>query len=256
MSVPVDTIPAVDALGGDGGSDEQLVGRVRGGDPLAFAALYRIHVAGVRTAITHHVAGPEAIADAVQETFVRALERLSTLRQADHFRPWLLAIARHTAIDVRRLRDKTDWLPDEAARDRATDDAGPDTVAELAELAALVNERIAELPPRDAYALALVTHLSFSPAEVAATLGVTPGTAKVIVHRARRRLSDALALELMVRRRGAGCDDFAALFDAADMAGAARHVSRCAACRKLASTDVALFAFGPGPTAPARQPID
>ena len=38
---------------------------------------------------------PETVADLVQESFARALERLDSLREPQHFRAWVLQIARH-----------------------------------------------------------------------------------------------------------------------------------------------------------------
>jgi RNA polymerase sigma-70 factor (ECF subfamily) len=141
-------------------------------------------------------------------------------------------------------------MPDDDSCDRPAADDGPDALAELAELSQLVNGLVAGLSRRDATALALVTNLGFSPAEVASALGVSPGAAKVIVHRARRRLQDALTLELMVRRRGAGCDAFAALFDTGATREAGRHVRQCTACATAVSGDVELFA-APASTAQA-----
>ena len=46
---------------------------------------------------------------------------------------------------------------------------------------------LTKLSPRDASALRLAGR-GAAPAQIAAALGVTPGAAKVLVHRARRRL--------------------------------------------------------------------
>jgi RNA polymerase sigma-70 factor (ECF subfamily) len=45
-----------------------------------------------------------AAEDLVQDTFVKALERLPTLREAVTFGAWIMAIARHTATDHHRHR--------------------------------------------------------------------------------------------------------------------------------------------------------
>jgi len=69
----------------------------------------------------------------------------------------------------------------------------PESLAEGRELADRLRavwraSRVATLPQ-----VTMVTHLDFTPSQVADALGVTPGAAKVIVHRARRRLRNALA---------------------------------------------------------------
>src|SRR5205823_5369007 len=74
-------------------------------------------------------------------------------------------------------------------------------------------------------------------------LGVTRQTAKVIIHRARYRLRDALALELMVRRLQPGCAIFDALED--DVIAASRHVRTCPACEELVAAEIELYASEP-----------
>ena len=220
--------------------DGGLVRAVLAGDPDAFALLYQGHARAVAVAIRDNVHDPESVADVVQDVFVKALERLATLREPERFGPWLLSIARHAAVDHRRARTRGPVLVEQEV-DAASAGPGPDVLAELAELAELVNTCVAGLPARDATALTLVTQLGLGPADIAGPLGVTPGTAKVILHRARNRLRDALALEVLVRRRAGGCCEFGRLFEAADWVGAARHVRSCVACGEIAASEVALY---------------
>jgi RNA polymerase sigma factor (sigma-70 family) len=221
-------------------SDRVLVEAVLAGDMGAFATLYRAHVRAVTAAVRDNVHDPESIADVIQEVFLRALERLGTLRDLDRFGPWLLSIARHAAVDHRRLRGRSPIVDDFAVEPAATA-SGPDVVAELNELAALIRTCVGQLSTRDATALTLVTQLGFGPADIATALDVSPGAAKVILHRARRRLRDTLALELLVRRRGGGCAAFDAYFTAGDLIGAGRHVRACPSCGAVADSEVSLY---------------
>ena len=186
----------------------------------------------------------EAATDVVQETFARALASLDKLREPDRFRSWILSIARHTAIDDRRSRSRLAPLGDETAGALASDDRGPEEVAELGELAALLQVCVGDLTPRDATALYLVTHLGLSPAEVGKSLGISPGAAKVAVHRARQRLRDALALRLMVRQRGVSCSQFSELHDGGQVVQAARHLRQCPICDRAVNTEVHLYDAG------------
>jgi RNA polymerase sigma factor (sigma-70 family) len=234
-------------VGGEAGAstDRDLVERVRAGDTAAFASLYDAHVGAVRRAISDRVRDPDALADAAQDTFVRALQNLDSLRAPESFRPWLLAIARHVAVDHHRSGARVKPLDDEAAAALPAPDGGPDVTAELAELAHLVQGCMATLSPRDATAVALVTHLGLAPSEVAAALGVSLNSAKVIVHRARRRLRNALALELIVRRPVLACDALLALLDTDPLVGATRHVATCDTCLGAARGEVNLYHLGP-----------
>jgi RNA polymerase sigma-70 factor (ECF subfamily) len=224
-----------------GAGDAQLVELVRSGNPTAFAALYRAHAPAVYRVARERVAVAEAATDVVQETFARALASLDKLREPDRFRPWILSIARHAAIDDRRSRSRLTPLGDEGAGALPSDDRGPEEMAELAELAELLEVCVGDLSPRDATAVYLVTHLGLSPAEVGAALGISPGAAKVVVHRARRRLRDALALRLMVRHRGGSCPQFSELQDGGKVVQAARHLRQCPICDRAVSTEVHLY---------------
>jgi RNA polymerase sigma-70 factor (ECF subfamily) len=222
-------------------SDGELVERVRGGDASAFAVLYRAHAGAVRRAVSDKLRSRDTIDDAVQDTFARALQNLARLRSPERFRPWLLAIARHVAIDQQRAQSRERSLGDDAAASLPSPDRGPDEAAELAELARLVEGCVVTLSPRDATAVALVTHLGLTPAEVAVALGVSVGSAKVIVHRARRRLRNALALEFMVRSPQLGCDALRSLLDVDAFVAAARHLQRCPTCFGDARREVGLY---------------
>src|SRR4051812_33575585 len=221
--------------------DAALVYRVRNGDVDAFSELYRLHARAVLTAVRDNVHEADTAADVVQETFTRALARLHTLREPDRFRPWLLSIARHAAVDQRRYTTRVTALSDDDADALRSDDETPADHAELRDLAGLLEAGTATLPVRDATALSLVTHLGFGPAEVAAALGVKVGAAKVIVHRARRRLRDAIALHVLVRAKAEACAIFRSRCDADDMLGAARHLKTCHECVEAAEREVALY---------------
>ena len=44
--------------------------------------------------------------------------------------------------------------------------------------------------------------------DIAAALNLRPGATRVLLHRARRRLGDALRLQVLVNGHGSGCPDF------------------------------------------------
>jgi len=227
-------------------TESDLVGLALAGDTAAFADLYKANVGAVRRVVQAGIANTETAADVVQDVFVKALERLASLREPDRFRPWLLSIARNAVVDRHRSagRAPTSSLDEEWAAEPVETAASAEDLAELSELARLVAGCVAVLSQRDATAVSMVTHLGLGPAEVALALGVSRDTAKVIVHRARRRLRDALALELMVRRNGPGCPVFDAL-DTHDVLTTARHVRSCPACADLVDVEVSLYSSEP-----------
>lgn len=206
--------------------------RARAGDPEGTRALFDRYVQLVRTVVRDNVRNPEDHADCVQEVFARALEGLPKLQDPSRFRPWLLAIARHVAIDGRRRTSKDSARQaDQEADDLPTASRRPSVEIELRQLGHQVRGAVAALPPREATAVALATYLELSPAEIGTALGVSPGNAKVIVHRARRRLRNALTLQMM--QAGDGCEAFRAL-DREDLSLLGEHVADCEECQRQA----------------------
>lgn len=218
-------------------SDADLVAAVRSGDGRAFADLYAEHVDSVRRVAYHLVGDADAAADAVQDTFASALQHLGDLREPDRFRPWLLSIARHAATDQLRARKRLTPLDESYGDVLASTGPGPESLAEVRELAARVQGCVAGLSKRDAAAVTMVTQLGFTPSQVAGALGVTQGAAKVIVHRARRRLRNALACQLMAQQPSLACAEFQTLIGE-DPLAASTHVERCEICLRRAGTEV------------------
>jgi RNA polymerase sigma factor (sigma-70 family) len=212
-------------------SDATLVDAVRRGELSAFARLYSRHVGAVRTVVRDHVRDSEQAADTVQETFARALESLPRLVDPERFRPWLLSIARHTAVDARRGRSRPPELLEEAEQ-VPSGDPTPDELAEIAELATLVRLAIGGLSSRDATALGMVA-LGFGVEDVAQALGIGHGAAKVVLHRGRRRLRAAILLEILTRRQLPGCADLAEI-EETRLVAIARHLETCEACAEAA----------------------
>lgn len=72
---------------------------------------------------------------------------------------------------------------------------------------------------------------------------VTPGAAKVALHRARQRLRRALRLQTLAHRCAGSCDELRALYDAGELSAAAAHVEACPTCARVdAGVEVEGFA--------------
>jgi RNA polymerase sigma-70 factor (ECF subfamily) len=215
-----------------------LVEQARGGDRGAFVALYGRYSSLVRHVIRDNVRDGHAVDDIVQEVFTRALEQLPTLRQSDRFSSWLLAIARHAAIDSRRARVRSPQLVDTDDVDLDAGEPGPAELAELAELADVVRSCVVGLSARDTAAVVMVTYLGFTTAEVATALGLSYGAAKVAVHRARSRLRRALSVQVLVRQAFPACSAFEQCVHVGDLVGAARHTDGCGICHRAVAADL------------------
>jgi RNA polymerase sigma factor (sigma-70 family) len=104
-------------------SDSELVARCRSGDERAWHALVERYARYVHAIATRAYRLPPADAeDVFQEVFLRAYERLETLRSDDALRPWIAQLTRRCCVD--RLRAGGRELPvDSTAEAEDADDA-------------------------------------------------------------------------------------------------------------------------------------
>jgi RNA polymerase sigma-70 factor (ECF subfamily) len=123
------------------------------------------------------------IADAVQETFFRALRRLSSLRQADAFGTWLGTIARNVVRDMQRTRATQTGEGEEPLRPATQQH-------ELEARAALRVIRALPKAYRETVAMRVVKGMTGP--EIAHCTGLSAGSVRVNLHRGmkllRRRL--------------------------------------------------------------------
>jgi len=171
-------------------SDADLVRAALLGAREPFAELVRRHQR-TATALAARVLGSDDLAgDAVQEAAVAAMTGLDRLRSADRFGPWFCGIALN--VSRRWLRQLRAERPG-AGLDQAGDGAGPDELAELADLAARVRAAVAGLADGQREAVLLFYLQGLSHREVAAELGVSVGAVKSRLHQARAALAPRLA---------------------------------------------------------------
>lgn len=151
--VQTTTRGVVRALDADPVSDDgRLVEGLRAAEPWARLALFDRFGPHVER-LLRRVLGPDPeLADALQETFLQAMTSAAGLRDSRSLKPWLSAIAVHTARGLIRRRRVRSWLrfwdPDElpdvvdpSRADSPAREAVHRTYAILATLPA--NERIA-----------------------------------------------------------------------------------------------------------------
>lgn len=175
--------------------DEELVTAAINGDPDAFGVLYRRHQPYLSKVIASRVGDPNTQADIEQETFAKAFTRLADLRNRSAFRPWISQIARRLATDSHRASQRivwTDFTDPDTACEPVDSDWGPEQWTAMRLLADSLNVGLSSLARRDAVALTMAANLGFNPTEIAVALGIEPGNARVILHRARKRLAASL----------------------------------------------------------------
>lgn len=131
---------------------------------------------------------PHFADDLVQDSFERALSRLSELRDEDRLEVWLMRIMHNRHLDLIRARREMDPLED----DLVPGGSSPEADAEHAQLVRHTRAAVAQLPDDHRHVLLLVDLEECSYAEAAAILGIPIGTVMSRLSRARVRLRGIL----------------------------------------------------------------
>jgi RNA polymerase sigma-70 factor, ECF subfamily len=169
--------------------DAMLVCAARDGDRAAFGRLYERYARMVHGVLLGKVPLGD-VDDLVQDVFLRALRRLSTLRESGSFGGWLAAIARNLANDYHRRSVPAEPLeedpPDKSFSRRSigAEHEGP---------AIKILDAVRSLP--DAYRETLILRLveGLTGPEIAARTGMTPGSVRVNLHRGMQQLRAILS---------------------------------------------------------------
>ncbi|SDU38525.1 RNA polymerase sigma factor [Amycolatopsis keratiniphila] len=167
-----------------------------GTDPAAFEAFYRAHLDMVHGFVARRVPDPWLAADLTADVFVAVIESAHTFRE-DRGTPtgWLFGIARNVVNSERRRTARASTADRENTGRRLLDSAEicrlEDRIGAEAE-ARRVYRAMDRLPESERSVLELAALDGLSLSDVAGVLGISAVTARVRLHRARRRIRDLL----------------------------------------------------------------
>jgi RNA polymerase sigma-70 factor, ECF subfamily len=169
---------------------QPLVDRARRGDPAAHRALYDAHVERVYR-LTYRLSGREETArELTQDTFVRAFAGLDGYRGDSAFGTWLHSIA--VSVSLNELKRRKRQQTREAPLDEALLMPGRGSQRDP-----LLRDRLTaavEALPEGCRAVFMMHDAEgFTHEEIGMALGISAGTSKAQLSRARAKLRVALA---------------------------------------------------------------
>jgi len=172
--------------------DADVVARVLAGDGEAFGILIRRYEPGLLRFATRMLGNPDAAADAVAESLVRAYRHLAQCRDPSRLRSWLYRITGNRCRSHLARRHMDDIPLSEAPPPALAEASDTWEILVRSEQVALVERALAALPAekREAFVLKHVEGMSYE--EMAAVTGARIPTLKMRVHRAREALLEAL----------------------------------------------------------------
>jgi RNA polymerase sigma-70 factor (ECF subfamily) len=151
----------------------------------------------VRRHILAMVRDPAEADELTQDTYARAFARVDQLRDPQAALAWLYRIATTVSLDrLRQRRPPTVAFDDAGAgtvEDRERAPSLLESALEQSEMSACVQSYLAALPDDYRIAIMLRDAHGLGNAEIAELVGCSLATAKIRVHRARRRLRETLA---------------------------------------------------------------
>lgn len=169
--------------------DATWVAAARDGDSAAFGQLYERYARMVHGVLLTKVPVGD-VDDLVQDVFIRALRRLSTLRDPASFGAWLAAIARNVAHDYHRRSMPEEPLPDDASDQQIQ--CGTSCGDQDCPSAAILE---AVMSLSETYRETLILRLveGMTGPEIAARTGMTHGSVRVNLHRGLEQLRAKLS---------------------------------------------------------------
>lgn len=245
-------------------TDAQLVTAYLTGDRSALAGIYDRFSPGLYDTAAAMLRDRHEAADAMQDVFLIAAERLGQLREPERLKPWLYAILRNEVYRRSKKRGRalpTDFSAMGSAAEMAAPNA-PDAEGEAvagAELAELVRAAACGLDERDQLVLELSVRQGLQGADLAAALGVSAEQSYTLVHRMRDRVDRSLGALVVARAGRKDCTELDAILKGWDgeftvlvRKRVARHVESCQACdrTKKRVAPIALLGVAPAFAAP------
>lgn len=166
----------------------------RHGDLIALGRVFD-QLAPRLLGLAMHVCGNAADAeDALQATFVVAMQKAAVFDGRQEVAPWLAGILAGEAKNLARRQQRRRTQP---IGEVVAADGDPQAVSERGELVAALRTHIEALPAEQRQVLLLQLQHGLQPAEIAEALGVPPGTVRMRLHRGIAALRTLLPASLV-----------------------------------------------------------
>ena len=168
-------------------NDSELIRLAQTGDATAIRSLYRRHADRVYS-IIRRLAGDDALAeDWAQEAWVRVFRALPAFRGEARFTTWLHRIAVNSALHGKRWRERRARYETELPVT-----IGAEASPERPDLRMQLERALEQLPDRMRRVIVLHDVEGYTHEEIGNMLGVTPGTSKSQLFKARARMRELL----------------------------------------------------------------
>ena len=180
--------------------DVQLIHKIISGDDAAFSILVEKYQKSVHTLVWQKIGDYHYAEDIMQDAFLQAYKKLSTLKDPNQFAGWLYVIANRLCIDWMR---KQKWMREQQFVMQSLEDTSAEEIEKSSytyhvseqsrtestkHCHALVKKLLEKLPESERTIVMLYYLDEMSTKEIGKFLGVPVNTIVSRLHRARKRL--------------------------------------------------------------------
>lgn len=186
-------------------SDEQLMSRLASGEVELLGEIYTRHDTLVKSALGRFAQDIsfEEREDLAQEVFIAVNDSASRFPAGVELRAWIYGVAVKKARSFRR----NNWIRKKLLRQKSGEPVGmalgvDTSPARRSEIRQLIVKALSSLPDSEREVVMLRAIEGFSGDEIALILGVSHGSVRVRLHRARARIEKTLSSEHLLEALG------------------------------------------------------
>jgi RNA polymerase sigma factor (sigma-70 family) len=174
--------------------DIALIDRILKGDQSAYPALIRRHKDYAFTVAFRILNSREDAEEVAQDAFMQAFGALATFNREAKFTTWFYRIVFNAALGFKRKNR----IFTETIEESSVEYVSVSSIDDLqsADQKRFIQEALSELSADDVAVITLFYLKEFSLEEIADILTITADTAKVKLHRARKRLAEQMRKQL------------------------------------------------------------
>ena len=167
--------------------DELLIAAAQSGSVRSFEQLYRLNYKRIYLFAKRMTNSTGDAEDIVQDTFVKAWQKLDSFRRQSLFHTWLRTIASRVSIDRLRVKNALVWR-----QSLEYQDVYPSVSSKTDDIYDL--EKMIRLLPDGARSIFVLHDIEgFKHQEISEMVGIAVGTSKAQLHRARKLLRESMS---------------------------------------------------------------
>jgi RNA polymerase sigma-70 factor (ECF subfamily) len=171
----------------------EIIEACRGGDRLAFRALYDIYKDRVYSIALYFFHGDRVAASEVtQQVFLKLLANISQFRGQSEFTTWLYRLVVNACLDEARRRRPLVTLYERSQVEAVAGTDSPESQYARAQIGCSVRAAVASLPPKFRIAVLLRYFDDLSYEEMAKALSCSMGTVASRLNRGHKMLAERL----------------------------------------------------------------